>query len=55
MKRLVYIIIMFSVVFPCCLSGSIPKELGQLGALKYLELQNNKLEGEREESEVLGG
>ena len=51
MVRLTTYMILFCIVFPYCLSGPIPKELGQLGALTILWLLANKLEGEGEASE----
>ena len=44
-------IILFCTALPHCLSGSIPKELGQLGALTKLFLLSNQLEGKREMSD----
>ena len=41
----------FCIVFPYCMSGSIPKELGRLGALTILKLFSNQLQGEGEASE----
>ena len=49
--RLTAYTILFCIAFPYCLSGSIPKELGQLGALMMLDLSDNKLEGKGEMSE----
>ena len=43
--------ILFCIALPYCLSGSIPKELGQLGALTMLDLSNNKLKSKGEMSE----
>ena len=36
--------IFFCIALPYCLSGSIPEELGQLGALTKLDLSRNQLE-----------
>ena len=47
--------ITFYFASPCCLSGSMPNELGELGALTILHLDDNMLKGEREASEVLRG
>ena len=41
----------FYIAFRYCPSGSIPKELGGLGALTELSLSTNMLEGEGEASE----
>ena len=39
-------IIPFCIVFPYCLSGLIPKELGELGVITELYLSKNQLQGE---------